>query len=395
MSRNFSSSAVAAHLTAPLGATETVALVSDVTGWPAAPCTLILDKDRAQEEVVTATAIVGLAVTIIRGEDGTAAVAHDVGAPVVHGASARDFRVPLQHSEATSGVHGVVGSLLGDTDAQTVQNKTFISVDGSAPGLVVKQGAATSGKVLDVRTAANTSVGGFDVSGKVIGSAGLINGTLDVSPTSPTAIPLNLTLPGGATADAVQIKLGSVVVFRIDKDGNTYAPNLQQGSLNATSINTNSLTTGTLNAGTTVLGATSATSVGASGTITGAQVTAASAVFNNSVQAGTLNVTGSLTYGGGKTIPRFAAGRSTVTITNSNVGSVVVNFPASRFSQVPVVTVTMTSAPANTGKHVLRALNATSGGMTVYAYTGDGSTVTGSVTFDWIALQMTDGSSTG
>ena len=129
VARNFSSAAVAATLTAPLAATDTVAYVSDVTGWPAVPFTLIIDKDRAAEEVITVTSLTGLSVVIERGVDGTPALEHPVGAPVVHGASARDFREPAVHVGATSNVHGVVGNLVGDTDTRAALPDNPMSAD--------------------------------------------------------------------------------------------------------------------------------------------------------------------------------------------------------------------------------------------------------------------------
>ena len=69
--RNYSTVAVQATLTGPITGTDTTANVSDVTGWPAPPFTLIIDKDKAAEEVVEATGLSSTTVTITRGVDGS------------------------------------------------------------------------------------------------------------------------------------------------------------------------------------------------------------------------------------------------------------------------------------------------------------------------------------
>jgi len=66
-----------------------------VSGWPTSfPYTLIVDQDTVNEEVVSVTGRTGTTITVTRGVDGTSAIAHDAGAVVQHGVSARDFDEP-------------------------------------------------------------------------------------------------------------------------------------------------------------------------------------------------------------------------------------------------------------------------------------------------------------
>ncbi len=83
-------------------------IVDGVTGWPAStPYTLIIDVDTVLEEIVTVTARSGTTLTVTRGVDGTTAKAHDAGADVRHGVSARDFDEPNDHVNTTGNPHSL------------------------------------------------------------------------------------------------------------------------------------------------------------------------------------------------------------------------------------------------------------------------------------------------
>jgi hypothetical protein len=96
MARRFYSS-IAERTALAVGVNDSVGtlIVDAVNGWPAStPYTLIIDVDTVLEEVVTVTARSGTTLTVTRGVDGTTAKAHDAGADVRHGVSARDFDEP-------------------------------------------------------------------------------------------------------------------------------------------------------------------------------------------------------------------------------------------------------------------------------------------------------------
>lgn len=109
-------------LAAPLAnATDTSITVDNASGFPSQfPYTIIIDPGLVTEEVCDVTAAVGNILTIARGVDSTTAVAHATGATVWHGTSARDFTEMKTHTEASVGVHGVTGSVMGTGGAQTV-----------------------------------------------------------------------------------------------------------------------------------------------------------------------------------------------------------------------------------------------------------------------------------
>jgi hypothetical protein len=77
------------------------------------PFTLILDPDTANEEVVEVTSVttVNSTYVITRAVDSSLLSAHSIGAVVKHGVSARDYSDSRTHEAATTGVHGVTGSI--------------------------------------------------------------------------------------------------------------------------------------------------------------------------------------------------------------------------------------------------------------------------------------------
>ena len=85
------------------------------------PFTLIIDPDQTNEEVVEVTYIntENSSYQIKRGVDGSPVSSHTADARVRHGVSARDFQDSRDHEAATSGVHGVTGSLA------SLNNPTF------------------------------------------------------------------------------------------------------------------------------------------------------------------------------------------------------------------------------------------------------------------------------
>ena len=96
--RYYSSTAVRTTLASSINDSVTSIDVVAVVGWPASyPYTVIIDQDTASEEVVEVTARTGTTLTVVRGVDGTTAVAHNSGAAINHGVSARDFDEPNLH----------------------------------------------------------------------------------------------------------------------------------------------------------------------------------------------------------------------------------------------------------------------------------------------------------
>lgn len=77
------------------------------------------------EEIVLVTAVSGSTATVTRAQDGSTAVLHLAAATFDQTVIAKDFDEANEHVTSTSGVHGIVGSVVGTTDAQTLSSKTI------------------------------------------------------------------------------------------------------------------------------------------------------------------------------------------------------------------------------------------------------------------------------
>ena len=121
--RLYSSTSQETTLTAALNSSATTMVVASASGLlssvtpgntsPLETFTVVLDPDTALEEIVDVTypsAPGSNTLTIVRGRDGSAGIAHSAGAKVRHMAIGRDFREANTHVDGTLAAHAATTS---------------------------------------------------------------------------------------------------------------------------------------------------------------------------------------------------------------------------------------------------------------------------------------------
>jgi hypothetical protein len=189
--RNYSNNAVDTTLVGSIDNAVTAMVVGSVSGFPTSyPYSLAINHAEANEEVVTVTNAVATTLTIVRGEDGTAAASHTSGATVKHVITARDLAEPQSHMDASTNVHGLSGgaAVVGTSQAQTLTNKT---ISGASNTLTNIPAANVTGTFASVNASGNIDSGG-NITGltgnffsAAVGFDVTIGGDLDVSGAGP------------------------------------------------------------------------------------------------------------------------------------------------------------------------------------------------------------------
>jgi len=238
--RNYSSVARLASLTAGVNASTTTFAVDQTTGFPTIPFTAVVDAGRTAEEIVTVTSVVGLILTVIRGEDGTAGQPHDAAAEVRHMATARDYREPAEHIAQTSGVHGTTGLLVDANSTQSLDNKTFTPATTDHVPVKLLAASGQTANLLDVLSAGSVVLASVSVTGRL--STPGVDGTSSSTFTAGTAATVAAIVKGAASQSANLLSVrndANTEVASIGPSGTVTAPIVSGGTINGSaSVNT-------------------------------------------------------------------------------------------------------------------------------------------------------------
>lgn len=206
--RNYNNVTSLGTLSAPAASSATTLSTSGFSGFPSAPFTITVDRNTATEEICLVTGVGGSTLTVVRGYDGTAGQAHSAGATVEHTSVALDYTEANLHVNASAGVHGVTGALVGAAGAQTIYDKTLISPVVQAD---VTNGDAVVAYVPSAASARNLFRGISPASADVtvITSAGALS-TAGITSTGALRANGNTQLDGTLTVTGVTTHTGAV-----------------------------------------------------------------------------------------------------------------------------------------------------------------------------------------
>jgi hypothetical protein len=229
--RQYSSVVPPKTLSSSVTSSGTTLVLSDGTGLPSAPYTLVLEPDTANEEIVTVTAGTYTGLTVVRGVDGTTAVAHSSAAVVRHMLTARDVQELQNHVEASavytindpnasSGtvvmpVHGITtgeGSVVGTAKTQTLTNKTINLTSNTLTGTKAQFNTAMSdadfATLAGSETLTNKTLTSPTVTNSLTATGAVVyvsEGYLHIGGTAVTSSAAELNKLDGVTATATEL----------------------------------------------------------------------------------------------------------------------------------------------------------------------------------------------
>jgi len=249
--------------------------------------TVVVDPDTALEEILDVTGVNTSTnvLTVSRAVDGSTAQSHSAGAIVRHMIIGRDLREANAHIEATTGVHGVTGAVVGTTDTQTLSGKTL-----TAPTIngAILSGTVTSTATISGGTLTTPTIAGATISGTVTSTATISGGTLSSNTITGATVTSSTVTSSTVTSSTIASATlsGTITATGATISGGTVnATTLQQGGVQAvTTTGTQTLTNKTLTNPT--LNAATASS-GTTITLTGATL-AGGTLSSNSILGGSL-----------------------------------------------------------------------------------------------------------
>jgi hypothetical protein len=315
IARYYSSTAAKTTLSQAIDAStaSTSLSLAAASGLPSQyPFTLILEKDTANEEIVTVTALVGTAYTVTRGVDGTSSKAHSVGAVVEHGVSALDFSDFRTHEAATN-AHGVTGDIVGTGGAQTLTGKTLTTAtlgsDLAAGGFKIT-GLATPTSSSDAATKAYIDT-------QTASAAASASSAAVSASSAATSASSALTSQGSAAVSASSAATSATAAATSAASASTSATAAATSAASALTSQTAAATSAASALTSQTAAATSATSAAASATAAATSATSAAASATAAATSATSAAASATTASNSAATAATSAGQAATSATSA------------------------------------------------------------------------------
>ena len=220
--REYKGAATPTTLAATITNSATSLTITDATNWPTGSFSLVIDPGLAGEEKVLATSRTGTTVTLTtRGYDNTSASSHVSGAVIYPVPTAVDFDEANAHVNASTGVHGLSGAVVGTTDTQALTNKDMTGSGNTFPtSLATLTGTQTlTNKTLksarEITTVSATAATG------TINFDAVTQGTLYYTPNASANWTVNVRGDGSTTLNTLMATGDSLTVTFLVTQGST------------------------------------------------------------------------------------------------------------------------------------------------------------------------------
>lgn len=230
--REYKGAATPTTLASTITNSATSLTITDATNWPTGSFSLVIDPGLAGEEKVLATSRTGTTVTLTtRGYDNTSASSHVSGAVIYPVPTAIDFDEANAHVNASTGVHGLTGAVVGTTDSQALTNKDLTGSGNTFPSTVV---TTTGSQTLSSKTLTSPVINTATVKSpreittvSATAATGTINfdantqGTLYYTTSASANWTLNIRGDSGTTLNSVMATGDSLTVTFLAAQGST------------------------------------------------------------------------------------------------------------------------------------------------------------------------------
>ena len=319
--RYYSSTAVETSLQSAIpaqssGQSNTSFIVVSISGFPTNfPYTLIVDPDTSKEEVLTVTSGSSTTLTVTRGGDGTAAVAHSAGAVVRHGVSGRDFREAENHIAARG----------FDIDQAILDAANQTHVHGIATGEGVVVGTAKTQTLTNKTYSAGTFTGSFTASGATfvsptISGSPVITGLSSAGMVDSSATPKNYVdaILGSATSAAASAASAAVSATSAATSATSAANSASAAATSATSAATSATSAATSATSAATSASSALTSATSAATSASSALTSANSASASSSAAATSAASASTSASSALTSATSAATSASSALTSAN-----------------------------------------------------------------------------